>query len=284
MVLESLINPLKAEREPLDLLVLGFLYSSIAVLLSLWVFKEHSSLVMVFLTVIAAVPLMVSTIKMEEKKDLVYATESAILKEHAKALKFFMYLFIGFVISYSFWYVVLPTGTIDLLFSTQTQTIREINANVLSAHASGSISAFNRIFLNNVRVLIFCILFSFLYGAGAIFILTWNASVIGAAIGNFIRSNLDALLVKVGALGPHHYMQVISLGLLRYSLHGIPEILAYFVGALAGGIISVAAINHDFGSKTFEKIVFDSSELTILSVAILLLAALLEVYVTPILF
>lgn len=283
-MLESLINPLKAEREPIDLLILGVLYSSIAVLLSLWVFKEHSSLVMVFLTVIATVPLMVSTIKMEEKKDLVYTGEKQILREHAKALKFFMYLFIGFVISYSLWYVILPSDTVSTLFSTQTETIRGINTGSVVGFNTQSLGIFNRIFLNNVRVLIFCVLFSFLYGAGAIFILTWNASVIGAAIGNFIRTSIDAALVEVGALGPHHYFHIISLGLLRYSLHGIPEILAYFVGALAGGIISVAAINHDFGSKTFEKIVFDSSELVILSIVMLVIAALLEVYATPLIF
>ena len=284
MVLESLINPLKAERTPIDLLVLGVLYSSIAILLSLWVFKEQSSLVMVFLTVIAVVPLMVATIKMEEKKDLVYSTEKQILKEHAKALKFFMYLFIGFVISYSLWYVVLPSDTVSILFRTQTETIRGINTGGVVGFNTQSFGVFTRIFLNNIRVLIFSILFSFIYGAGAIFILTWNASVIGAAIGNFIRTSLDAALIEFGALGPHHYFQIISLGLLRYSLHGIPEILAYFVGALAGGIISVAVINHDFGSKKFEKIVFDSSELVVISIVMLVIAALLEVYATPLFF
>lgn len=284
MVLESLINPLKAEREPIDMLFLGILYSSIAVLLSLWVFKEHSSLVMVFLTVIATVPLVVATFKVEEKKDLIYTGERAILKEHAKALKFLMYLFIGFVISYSLWYVILPADTVVTLFKTQTETIKGINIGSVVGFNTQALGVFSKIFLNNIRVLIFCILFSFLYGAGAIFILTWNASVIGAAIGNFIRTSIDAALVKFGALGPHHYINIISLGLLRYSLHGIPEILAYFVGALAGGIISVAAINHDFGSKTFEKIVFDSSELVILSIVLLLIAAFLEVYATPLFF
>lgn len=284
MVLESLINPLKAEREPIDMFFLGSLYSSIAVLLSLWVFKEHSSLVMVFLTVMATVPLMVATLKMEEKKDLVYTGEMTILREHAKALKFFMYLFIGFILSYTFWYIILPSDIVSTLFKTQTETINGINMGNVIGFNTQSFGVFSKIFLNNVRVLIFCILFSFLYGAGAIFILAWNASVISAAIGNFIRTSLDAALIKFGALWPHHYVSIISIGLLKYSLHGIPEILAYFVGALAGGIISVAAINHDFGSKTFEKIVFDSVELVILSVVLLLIAAFLEVYATPLFF
>ena len=281
MVLESLINPLRAEREPIDMLGLGIIYTAIAIALSLWVFEEYSSLVMVFLTVIATVPLVVATLRVEEKKDLIYSSERALLKEHAKALKFFMYLFVGMVICFSFAYVLLPADTVTTLFKTQTDTIREINGANAVAYSVSSFNAFSRIFLNNVRVLIFCILFSFLYGAGAIFILAWNASVIGAAIGNFIRMGIDAALVKFGALGPHHYFQIVSLGLFRYSIHGLPEILSYFIGALAGGIISMAAINHDFGSKSFEKIVFDSSELVILSVVVLVIAAFLEVYVTP---
>ena len=46
------------------------------------------------------------------------------------------------------------------------------------------------IFMNNMRVLLFTILFAFFYGAGAIFIFAWNASVIGFAIGNVFRNKL----------------------------------------------------------------------------------------------
>jgi len=135
-----------------------------------------------------------------------------------------------------------------------------------------------------MKVLIFCILFSFLYGAGAIFILTWNASVIATAIGNFIRTNLAYYASKTGIVKYGFYLQITSLSLLRYLTHGIPEILAYFVGGLAGGIISVAVINERFGTKRFEKIVLDSSDLILLAVLLLIIAALIEVYVTPLLF
>ena len=53
MVLESLINPIKAERKHWEVFVLGFIYSTMAIFLSLWIFRDHASLVMVFLTVIA---------------------------------------------------------------------------------------------------------------------------------------------------------------------------------------------------------------------------------------
>jgi len=91
----------------------------------------------------------------------------------------------------------------------------------------------------------------------------------------------------VSAVGLAKYVgitAVISAGFMRYMTHGIFEILGYFVGGLAGGIISVAVVRHDFGTKKFSKILLDSSDLLLLSVFILLVAAVVEVYVTPILF
>lgn len=283
MVLESLTNPLKAEKKPANMIFLGFLYSSVALFVSLWIFREQASLVMVFLTVMACIPLMYNTIKMEEKKDLIIEKESVLLKEHAKALMFFMYLFIGFTLAFAFWYVVLPSDLINNAFSTQTQTILQINYGVTGA-ASGKLGVFSKILFNNIKVLIFCILFAFLYGVGAIFILTWNASVIGVAIGNFIRSNISNIAATNHFVAAGNYLKVISFGLLRYSIHGVPEILGYFVGGLAGGIISIAVIRHDLGTEKFEHIVLDSTELVILSLALLFVAALLEVFVTPALF
>ncbi|MCK4521198.1 MAG: stage II sporulation protein M [Nanoarchaeota archaeon] len=274
MVLESLISPLKAEKKPWDMLFHGFLYNTIAIFLALWIFEQYASLVMVFLTVIACVPLMYSTIKIEEKKDITIYSEKTLLKEHAKALSFFMYLFLGIMLSVSLWYVILPTSIHHALFSIQTETIEAINYQI-TGNVTQEVSIFLKIFLNNMRVLVFCLLFAFIYGAGAIFILTWNASVIGVAIGNFIRSNIGKYST---------YFHIVPLAVLRYMTHGLFEIGAYFMVGLAGGIISIAVIRHDFGTKRFEHILLDSVDLIILSIVFLLIAAITEVYITPALF
>ena len=75
------------------------------------------------------------------------------------------------------------------MFNVQLETIRSINAGAVGLSVGSDFVM--QIFSNNVRVMVFCILFAFLFGAGAIFILTWNASVIAAAIGSFIRNNLE---------------------------------------------------------------------------------------------
>ncbi len=282
MVLESLINPSKAEQTPSRLFFIGFFYSSIAMLLSMWVFKEYASLVMVFLTVFACVPLLVNTMRLEEQKDLEIEGEVTLLKEHSKAITFLMFLFFGMVAAFTLWYVAFPSSVTESLFGVQSEMISGLNQR-LTGNVT-NISLFSHIFMNNVKVLIFCILFSFLYGAGAIFILTWNASVIGTAMGNFIKTHISTYAANVGLPGISTYFYASALGLLRYSIHGLPEILAYFIAGLAGGIISFAVVRHSFTTKAFEKILIDSSDLILLSVFILFIAAILEVYITPIFF
>jgi len=339
MVLESLVNPYKAEQKPYRLLFYGFLYTTIAMYLALTTFEGQASVVFVFLTVMAAIPLMYNIIREEEKKDVSDFHEVLLLKEHGKALKAFMALFVGVILSVCAWYVfvplniflsvivlafilfeerlkqvekrlfrhnfhimvlglaivcglliaglswyTLPSDSSEQLFESQTNTINQINSRVTGMAPRSSFGAFSSIFFNNVQVLIFCILFSFLYGAGAIFVLVWNASVIGTAIGNYIRTNLATAAQLVGAEQAAHYFNVVSIGLFKYVIHGFPEILAYFVAALAGGIISVGVIKHDFKGRKFEHVVLDAADLLLLSIAILLVAAVLEVWVTPLLF
>jgi uncharacterized membrane protein SpoIIM required for sporulation len=203
-----------------------------------------------------------------------------LIKDHRKALWAFLWLFTGFVIGFSFWYILLPTtDSLDQQLMTYCQINRpndvEACASSFTAERESAIIPFatNKermflIFANNIYVLIFTLVFSLLFGAGVIFVLAWNASVIAAAIAIFTRSDLNFLPVA----------------LLRYFVHGIPEIGSYFVAALAGGIISFAVIRRDIGTERFWKVLQDSLNLIIFSVILLFLSALLEVFVTPLFF
>lgn len=282
MTLESLINPLKAEKKPWNMFFIGIIYSSVAVFLTLLIFDNEKSLALVFLTVLATVPMMYNTLKLEEKKDIKFNKESRLLKEHGKAITFFIFLFLGILISFTVWYIFLPPNITQELFFSQQQAINSINRMVTTSFSSAS--TFSLILLNNLRVLFFCLLFAFFYGAGAIFILTWNASVIAAAIGNLFRTQLEMVTRATGLAGISTYLHIGSLSLARYMFHAIPEIGAYFVGGLAGGIISVAVIRHDFRTKNFQKIVLDSSSLILIAVGLLVIAAFIETFITPILF
>ncbi|MGV8163162.1 MAG: stage II sporulation protein M [Candidatus Nanoarchaeia archaeon] len=284
MVLESLLNPASAEKKKYKMMFVGFILTLIGCLLAFFVFEAHASMVSIFLVSLAATPLMYAIIKYEEEKDVQDTSEKILLQEHSKALGAFMYLFLGITLAITALYILLPWNTVGTLFDAQTETLKGIQGGITGMSSIEQMNMFSKIFFNNVKVLIFAILFSFVFGAGAIFVLAWNASVIGTAIGNFIRGNLALYSELIGLDKAAKYFHVISIGLLKYVIHGVPEILAYFVGALAGGIISVAIIKHDFGTSKFENIVLDTADLLFISIGLLFLAAILEVWITPIIF
>jgi uncharacterized membrane protein SpoIIM required for sporulation len=289
MVLESLIKPISAVKKPWELFFYGLLVASVGVFMSYWIFRDKADLVMIFLTTLACVPLMFHAIRHEEKEDVALDKETTMLKRHSRVLMFYSFLFVGMTVAYVIWYVALPTEMSQTLFKQQITTIAQINAPV-SAQATAvtgnaaTTSLFNRIFFNNIKVMIFCILFAFFYGAGAIFILTWNASVVSAAIGNLIKLGLAKYAAVAGMAKTAAVTQTVTYAFSRYLFHGLPEMFAYMVAGLAGGIISVAVIKHDFGTENFQKIILDASSLLIIAMAVLFTAAVMEAYLTPALF
>ena len=291
-MLESLINPKKAERKPYEMLFIGILYSSLAVLVADFlflknpVFEKHVTLFIVFFTVLFSLPFFYYLIRLEEQKDEKIKKESKLLKEHGKAVSALLFLFLGYLIAFSFLYLVFPRETSNLNFKSQIETYCAVNAqditSCVNSYTTGNIIGItsstiptgltfkdsmlrlSSILSNNFFVLIVTLIFSLIFGAGAIFILTWNASVIALAIGIFSK-NLSSL----------------PLGFLRFMIHGLPEIASYFIVALAGGIIGSAVIKHEFNKKKFWHILLDSLDMIILALVVLIVAALIEVFITP---
>jgi len=281
MVLESILGVKQAEKTPIYVFLLGLLYSSVAVFVSLWIFRSEASLIMVFFMVFASIPLIYKTINFEAKKD--YLSKDDTPKLHFKALEVFMYLFLGFTIGMALWYIFLPTDMVYDLFASQISTIKSINGTEFTANIT-SWSFLSIIILNNLKVLTLCMLFSFFFGAGALFILAWNASVISTAIGNFVRTKLAEYATLVGFTKIGIYFQVISLALIRYMTHGFFEILAYLIGGLAGGLISIAVVNRHFEGEHFKIIMKDAIDLIILSILLVIIAGFIEVFITPLFF
>lgn len=284
-MIEMLMKPKRAERCPWEMFFVGLFYASVSLLLVMFIFgkdsilKEGSGLLLVVFTVILCLPFMYYIIKLEEGKDVEIDDSGKLIKEHSKAIRALVWLFLGFVVAFAFWYIVFPSAA-GQNFNFQIKTFCAINSpshynSCLEQHgipigtgaATGTTAILN-IFSNNIYVLIFTILFSLAFGAGAIFILVWNASVIAAAVGIFAREKVISL----------------PIGIFRYMIHGVPEIGAYFVGALAGGIISVAVIRRDLKGEGLWRILQDSLLMIIIAIEILFVSAIIEVYLTPLLF
>ncbi len=282
-MLEMLMNPRKAERHPWELFFVGAFYASLSMILVDWVFardavlSKYSGILLVTFTVLFSMPFVYYTLKFEESKITRSIGTIGLLREHRRAISTFLWLFLGFVVAFSFWYVIFSAST---SFKAQIETFCVINKPTqvdacvgeylggeksLVIGSTASTDRFMLIFFNNIYVLIFTLVFSLVFGAGVIFILAWNASVIAAAIGIFTKS----------ALGCFH------AGLIRYLIHGLPEIASYFIVALAGGMISVAVIRHEAGTQKFWEVLQDSLNLIVIALIVLFVAALMEVFLTP---
>jgi len=294
MVIEDLIPIRVAEKNPIDMLPIAFLYSTMAIFLAAWIFPSNAAIVAVFLATLACMPLMLSLIGFEKEKEemhrdylkrVVYSLFGG-AKSHGASepaeqlLPFFIWLFLGLAVAFTFWFAVLPKDFAANLFYVQLNTIKEINLG-FSGNSAAIGLFFSKILLNNIKVLAFAVLFSIIYGAGAIFILVWNASVIGVAIGDTMRNALSAYAPAIGFVSIAGYSTAIGSSLMRYMLHGIPEILAYFIGALAGGMISIAVVRHEWNSEKFEATTYNALGLVIMAILILVIAAMLEVTVSP---
>ncbi len=281
-----LIRPKKAERRPWEMFFIGLFYASLAVVIVQWVFlqdavlKKSAGILVVLFTVLFSMPFIYYTLRFEEHRIGKNRGSWQLVKDHRRAIYAFLWLFIGYTVAFSFWYALLPSTD---SFRTQIETYCQINrpANFNdcmqqygikeTAQLTPFLTNKERLFLiftNNMYVLLFTMIFSLIAGAGVIFILVWNATVIGAAMGIFTDYKLAQL----------------PLGFARFFIHGIFEIASYFIIALAGGIISVAIVNHEFGTSKFWDVLQDSLNLIIVAIVILFAAAIIEVFVTPLIF
>ena len=283
MVLEALFNPFSVKKKPWQMFFAGFIYSVVGLLLSYFVFQQISGILTVFLIVMATLPMVYTAIKNEEELELHTTQEWFLLKEHTKVLIYLMVLFLGITFGLVLLYVFLPQPMVDTVFVLQEQAIMNVNNNIKGNITGGitSVDILLKIFMNNLKVLFFCIVFSFLYGAGALFILTWNASVIATAMGTLFKTEIGKIVTLTGFTGAASYFGVATFSFFRYMTHGVLEIAAYFVAGLAGGIISIALIKHDL---TNDQVLIDALDLVLISLGLLMVASIVEVYVTPLLF
>ncbi len=282
-----IINPKNTDGGEWKMFFVGFIYASLSLLLVKWFFagdvvlSKFSGMIVVTFCVMFSLPYIYYIIKREEVEDEAVEGFFSVWRAHKDAIYAFMWLFLGFVVAFSLLNIVLQDSN---LFNAQIETYCIINnpgniEDCVSRYSitgdaieitgdSTNIGRFLSILENNVYVMIFTLIFSLIFGAGAIFVLAWNASVIAAAIGIFTKYQISG----------------IPLGITRYMIHGFPEIAAYFITALAGGIFGVGVIRNGIKNKKFLRLVENVVILLFIALIILVIAAVIEVYFTPALF
>jgi len=130
-MLESIINPKRLEKGPLKMLFVGIVYASLSLLLVKWFFLndpilyDFAGMIVVTFTVMFSLPFMYFLIKKEEEEDELIEGFFGVWKMHKDAVFAFMWLFLGFLIAFSFWFIILQD---ENLFNAQIGTYCTINS------------------------------------------------------------------------------------------------------------------------------------------------------------
>tara|TARA_B100000315_G_scaffold260762_2_gene324963 strand:+ start:1200 stop:2006 length:807 start_codon:yes stop_codon:yes gene_type:complete len=244
MVLESLFTVEEAEKEPSNLFLLGIVISTVALWLSFYIFPQGASTWMLFIITLAVVPLMHKAFMIEEAKGIIPSRK--LLRGHFPIIKMYIYLFLGIFVSLVFWYLFLPTHLLEIIFSVQMN----VASTILS---DGSI------LMMSLKVLGLFMLLTFLYGAGGILILAWDAALSSVIVGNLLK---------------HIFLGTYSSGMLAILLPSLFEIIGYSLAAIAAGILSVAFYKGHLRGKFAKYILIDFAVLTLLALIMVSIGAL----------
>lgn len=257
MVLERLLDEKNALKSPVKIFLLGIVVSAIALFVAHSVFPESTGLFTIILITLMMTPLINKMIHYEEVEDEKMVGSYSFFQRYKDIITSYVSFFTGMILAMSLIFVLLPDTLSQGIFDEQ---IAEIN--VIRGHFTFE-NQFLNIFMNNLSVLTLSFLFSFLFGSGAIFILSWNASVLSAAIG----------LVAKSAGG----LKAVPAAVLLFLPHGSFEIGAYFIGAIAGGLISAVFIRKKSLKGKF--ILKDCIKLFSIAIILLVIGGIVETWI-----
>lgn len=246
--------------------LLGVSYSVFGIFSAMVLFPDDPGFVSVAFTSLLVTPSLHTLLSLEANKMAREARFSVarLLWDHWDIFEVYLFLFLGALVTFGFFSAMWPTGATGAIFTPQTHATAALGQATKSGMMMDYIS-------HNSRVLLISLITSFFYGAGAIFILMWNASAWGVFFGVQAKASASAL---------HPLLQFFT-SLILVSPHLILEAGSYFFAALAGGIISKAAIREKFLSARFNRVVQDGLYLFLFAIIFVIVAAYLEAYLTP---
>jgi len=283
MVLESIFKTKSLLESKLLLLIYTAIIVIISVVVSVVFFKDSSSILAIAFITFAYMYFLNSVYFHTEKE--VLSHEKSFFKRYLFVIEIYIKIFIVVAIIFTLLYVFLPTGYRDVIFKEQVSTLSNVEGIRNSINISGNMYVESPsglvlyIFLNNLGVLFAILLFSFLYGVGALFILVYQASIFGTVVGTKILS-LIPTYVGNGGYGQMFAIvhgSILGLGLLP---HGMFELFAYFLGAVAGGVISATLHGHYLDVRSnLMRLIIDMTIILGCAIVCLLIGALIESYI-----
>lgn len=264
MVLELLLNP-RGARNPtaMDLTLVSFLLVSFSIPVALFIPSLHGTVII--FTLIPSVPIIWSIFFRSEMgsdaADRLKDVKKYSFHYHSPILIVLASYFIGAFLAFAFWSALLPDDSVKQLFGDQLGELKSLRGTSVITGGVFNPTRFKDLFLHNAQVLTLTFLFSLLYGIGALYMILWNASILGVFIGATVsKQGIISAISNVALLLPH----------------GIPEIGAYVIGSAAGAIFSVAVMRRHYEKPEFRFLLLDVVLMVIIALLLLAIGASIE--------
>lgn len=278
MVLEHIFPEDWLERKGIYAFLLGIGYSIIGVLIASILFPGDPALVAVAFTSMLLLPELYKIFSIEERQESLEQRVSlrSIWRDDIEVIRIYIFLFLGIMLVYSIGTILLPELQANNLFREQLEIRfgQGFAGSATAGSATGEIFSSGLFFVlltNNFLVLMACFILALLAGDGAIFLISWNASVWGTIFG---------LTAKNAALfSGQHPLYFFALIMAIVFPHMIIEAISYFLAAISGSVISKDVLLEQFASERFFEVFGFNLYLLLFALLFLLLGAVVETFV-----
>ena len=275
MVLEHIFPEDWLERKGLYAFLLGIMYSFVGILISFILFPGDPALVAVAFTSLLLLPELYKLFSIEERQESMENEVSIrnLWKDDAGLIRTYVLLFFGILLVYSVATIVLPSFQTNNLFREQLEVRfgQGFAGNTVGQAINFSSGLFYDLLGNNFLVMMACFVLALLTGDGAIFLITWNASVWGTIFGVTAR---NAALVSGDSA-----FYLFGIIMLVVFPHMLLEILCYICAAISGAVISKDVILEEFASERFYEVFTFNLYLLLVAIGFLLVGVIVETFV-----
>lgn len=274
MVLEHIFPEDWLEKKGRYAFILGVGYSIVGLLLASILFPGDPALVAVAFTSMLLLPEMYKIFSIEERQESMEKKVSlgALWRDDIEVVRIYIFMFLGILLVYAMGALVLPSLDANSLFREQLE-IRFGQGFSGNAVAGGlfSSSLFFDLLSNNFLVLIACFILALLSGDGAIFLISWNASVWGTIFGITAKN--------AAAFQGQNAFYLFGIIMLVVFPHMMLEAISYFLAAISGSVISKDVLLESFASERFFEVFGFNLYLLLCGLIFLVLGALVEAFV-----
>ncbi len=268
-MLHKFFNAKNIEKSANYALFAGVFFTLVSFITSAYLFRNVPSLIGVS-TVIFAVTMALPILLTFFDDVALYDRQKSFASKTKKLLDFYIYFFIGSFVVFFLVSLVMPSKILssEQLYGT-TKIIVPKHLGVPPPPVDAN-QLMIGIFKNNFSVMITAFILSVIFGAGSLFLLSLNASI--------FASTLSGILWQTMQNTNYVYLySLISCNMGILFFHMLPEVIAYFLSAIAGALLYVSITKEKLFSAEFMKTMKKSLWVLLISVGVLLLSSFIEV-------